>query len=64
MRTFLDLYQDYKNGYDKLKNKKDFYMTDEKKYKNKIEKINKKILEHQKRFANLWLNIGKENKNE
>lgn len=63
-KNFFTLYEEYKKGYDKLKTKKDFYMQDEEKNKKKIEKINNKILEFQKRFADLWLNVKKEDTND
>lgn len=63
-KNFFTLYEDYKKGYDKLKAKKDFYMQDEEKNKKKIEKINQKMLNFQKQFADLWLNVKKEDTND
>jgi hypothetical protein len=56
-KNFLDLYDEYKNGYNYLKKKKNKLMINEEKNKKKIEKIDKNILKHQKKFADLWLNV-------
>lgn len=58
-KNFFDLMNEYKNGYEYLKKKKEKLMYDEEKNKNKIEKIEKDILKHQKKFADLWLNVDK-----
>lgn len=64
-KNFFELYTDYKNGYDYLKTKKEKLMYDKEKNKKRIEKVDNQILKHQKKYADLWLNVDKmENKNE
>lgn len=63
-KNFLELYNKYKDTYDYLKAKKEKLMYDEEKNKKRIEKIDNQILKHQKKFADLWLNLKVEKKDE
>lgn len=64
-KNFFDLMNEYKNGYNHLKKKKEKLMYDTEKNKKRIEKIDRDILKHQKKFADLWLNVDKmEDKND
>lgn len=62
--NILSLYNEYKKGFDKLKKKKNRLIQDEEKNKEKIKKVNDEMIKFQLRYAKLWLNVEKGEKNE
>lgn len=53
-KSILDLFNEYNDGYNKLLKKKQDLMRNEEKHKDKIKKINEKIMKHQMKYINLF----------
>ena len=53
-KSISDLFNEYDEGYKKLLKKKQDLMRNEEKHKDKIKKINDKIMKHQMKYINLF----------
>ena len=53
-KSILDLFNEYNEGYNKLLKKKQDLMRNEEKHKDKIKKLNDKIMQFQLKYINLF----------